>query len=71
MNVDSFVPGVTVPHYDEIFVTLFKQTMGQLEKMLPVETNIKDAYANGMDTEQQFIQDLSLFFCSFLKVNEA
>ena len=64
-----FVSGVTVPHYDEIFVSLFKQTMVQLEKMLPVETNIKEAFANGMDTEQQFIQDLSLFICNFLKVN--
>ena len=35
--------------------------------MLPVETNIKQAYANGMDAEQQFIQDLALFFCSYLK----
>jgi hypothetical protein len=26
--------------------------------MLPAETNIKEAYANGMDAEQQFIQDL-------------
>ena len=35
--------------------------------MLPVDTNVKQAYANGMDAEQQFIQDLALFFCSYLK----
>ena len=35
--------------------------------MLPVETNIRDAYANGQDAEQQFIQDLALFFCTYLK----
>ena len=36
--------------------------------MLPVETNIKDAYANaGADGEQQFIQDLALFLCVYLK----
>ena len=35
--------------------------------MLPVDTNIKDAYANGVDVEQQFIQDLALFLCVYLK----
>ena len=30
--------------------------MQQFEQMLPVSTNIKDAYNNGMDAEQQFIQ---------------
>jgi hypothetical protein len=50
------IAAVTVPHYDEIFVSLFTETMAQLEQMLPVETNVKEAYANGMDAEQQFIQ---------------
>ena len=35
--------------------------------MLPVDTNIKEAYANGVDVEQQFIQDLALFLCVYLK----
>lgn len=26
--------------------------------MLPIDTNIKEAYASGMNAEQQFIQDL-------------
>merc|ERR1719458_668787 len=41
--------------------------MTQLEQMLPVETNVKDAYKNGNDAEQQFVQDLALFFCAYLK----
>ena len=61
------IAAVTVPHYDEIFVSMFAQTMAQLEQMLPVETNVREAYANGQDAEQQFIQDLALFFCVFLK----
>jgi len=65
------IAAVTVPHYDETFVALFTQTMQQLEQMLPVETNVKEAYANGMDAEQQFIQDLALFFCTFLKEHGA
>jgi exportin-1 len=61
------IAAVSVSHYDEAFVALFKTTMQQLEVMLPVDTNIRDAYANGMDAEQQFIQDLALFFCTYLK----
>lgn len=35
--------------------------------MLPIETNIKEAYANGSDDEQNFIQNLSLFLYTFFK----
>ena len=35
--------------------------------MLPVTTNIKEAYKQGRDDEQNFIQNLSLFLCTFLK----
>ena len=35
--------------------------------MLPLSTNIRDAYKNGKDEEQYFIQNLALFLCTFLK----
>lgn len=35
--------------------------------MLPVNTNIKEAYACGQDQEQNFIQNLAMFLCTFLK----
>lgn len=35
--------------------------------MLPIHTNIKEAYASGQDQEQNFIQNLALFLCTFLK----
>ncbi len=35
--------------------------------MLPVSTNIKEAYKQGSNDEQNFIQNLSLFLCTFLK----
>ena len=35
--------------------------------MLPVTTNIREAYQRGTDDEQMFIQNLSLFLCTFLK----
>lgn len=39
--------------------------------MLPQNTNIKEAYATGADEEQKFVQNLSLFLCTFLKQHGA
>ena len=36
-------------------------------QVLPLQTNLKDAYQKGTDDEQKFIQNLSLFLCTFLK----
>lgn len=54
-------------NYDDMFVVLFINTMQQLELMLPLETNIREAYAAGQDQEQNFIQNLAMFLCTFLK----
>ena len=35
--------------------------------MLPLSTNIREAYKNGQEDEQNFIQNLALFLCTFLK----
>ena len=35
--------------------------------MLPLSTNIRDAYKNGKEDEQNFIQNLALFLSTFLK----
>lgn len=61
------VAGVTVGNYDEMFIALFRETMEQLQQMLPLNTNMKEAYAGGLDAEQNFIQNLALFLCTFLK----
>uniref|UniRef100_T1DC64 Exportin-1 n=1 Tax=Cupiennius salei TaxID=6928 RepID=T1DC64_CUPSA len=61
------IAGVSAENYNEMFLILFTQTMAQLEQMLPPATNIKEAYANGQDDEQKFIQNLSLFLCTILK----
>lgn len=53
--------------YKEQFVVLYTLTMEQLKQMLPMATNLKEAYNNGRDDQQNFIQNLALFLCSFLK----
>ena len=39
-------------------------------QMLPLSTNIREAYKKGLDTEQFFIQNLALFICTFLKEHQ-
>ena len=58
------IAGVTVPHYDEKFIALFTETMTQLEGMLPVETNIKDAFKQG--SVRTMNQDRLVFFIDII-----
>lgn len=55
------------PGHENVFVRLFTQTMDKLQLVLPRGTCIKEAYAKGTDEEQKFIQNLSLFLCTYLK----
>ena len=41
--------------------------MQQLKTMIPLDANVKEAYNTGSDEEQNFVQNLSLFLCTFLK----
>lgn len=61
------IAGVTVSNYEDDFVFLLLGTMEQLEAMLPLTTNIREAYSAGRDQEQVFIQNLALFLCTYLK----
>lgn len=53
--------------HELVFVKLFTQTMEKLQVVMPRATCIKEAYAKGSDDEQKFIQNLSLFLCTYLK----
>ncbi|GAB2227548.1 hypothetical protein Drorol1_Dr00009371 [Drosera rotundifolia] len=53
--------------YNGQFVNMYNIFMVQLQSILPPNTNIPDAYANGSSEEQAFIQNLALFFTSFYK----
>ncbi|CAH0775387.1 unnamed protein product [Bemisia tabaci] len=53
--------------YADVTVSMFLETMKELEKMLPPTTNIREAYAKGQDQEQHFVQNLAMFLCTFLK----
>ncbi|XP_033322906.1 exportin-1 emb [Megalopta genalis] len=61
------IAALTATTYDDVFVMLFVNVMRQLEQILPLDTNIRDAYAAGQDQEQNFIQNLAIFLCTCLK----
>jgi exportin-1 len=80
LNVPSFrnvtlkclteIAGIKAEEYSEQYVVMFSLVMTQLKQMLPLTTNIREAYKNGLDDEQFFIQNLALFICTFLKEHQ-
>lgn len=63
----SEIAGLTVPDYNENFANLFKDTMTQLDQMINQNTSMNHIYANGCNSEQEFVQNLAMFLCTFLK----
>ncbi|KAL2919489.1 Karyopherin transporter [Polyrhizophydium stewartii] len=63
------------PEYDEKFSILFSMVMSGIISFMPVDLDLADIYENSSDDDQNFIQNLALFFSSFfathLKVVEA
>lgn len=63
----SEIAGLNVPNYNNIFTLMFKKAMLQFEEMIHPSTNMNQVYATGSDAEQNFIQNLAVFLCTFLK----
>ncbi|KAN0141347.1 CRM1 C terminal domain containing protein [Lactarius tabidus] len=55
------------PEYDPKFVSLFEMVMTAINRMVPPNTNIAQAYAHSNDAGQEFILSLALFLCNFLQ----
>ncbi|CAH9070808.1 unnamed protein product [Cuscuta epithymum] len=53
--------------YNTQYVNMYNIFMVQLQTILPPQTNIPEAYAQGSNEDQAFIQNLALFFTSFFK----
>ncbi|PRP84096.1 exportin-1-like [Planoprotostelium fungivorum] len=57
------------PTHDAQFEKLFVMFMTQLPAILPVTTDIADAYEKGTEDDMKFVQQLSIFFTGFFKVH--
>ncbi|KAG5376706.1 hypothetical protein IGI04_041302 [Brassica rapa subsp. trilocularis] len=53
--------------YNAQYIKMYTIFIGQLQTILPPNTNIPEAYSNGSGEEEAFIQNLALFFTSFFK----
>ncbi|XP_030502036.2 protein EXPORTIN 1A [Cannabis sativa] len=53
--------------YNAQYVKMYTIFMKLLQNIIPLNTNIPEAYAIGSSEEQAFIQNLALFFTSFFK----
>ena len=60
-------PGIDSREHADQFCELFSLTMNQIKTMLPLTTNLREAYKGGRDDEQQFIQNMALFTSTVLK----
>jgi hypothetical protein len=56
------------PEFNSHFENFFKVFMQQLQQIIPAGVNIAEAYENGTDDQQAFVQNLALFFTGFFKV---
>ncbi|KIY51027.1 hypothetical protein FISHEDRAFT_64568 [Fistulina hepatica ATCC 64428] len=54
------------PEYDPKFVILFAMVMTSINRMVPPNTNIAEAYANAPDSGQELVLNLALFLANFL-----
>lgn len=66
----SEIAGLNVPNQNAAFQTMFKDTMSQFDEMIYPNTNMNQVYTTGSDAEQKFIQNLSVFLCTFLKEHD-
>jgi len=55
--------------HDQQFEKLFVMFMTQLPSILPVTTDIADAYERGSEDDMKFVQQLSIFFTGFFRVH--
>ena len=54
------------PEYDPKFVILFAMVMTAINRMIPPNTNIAEAYSNANDSGQELVLNLALFLTNFL-----
>ena len=54
------------PEYDPKFVILFAMVMTSINRMIPPNTNIAEAYQNANDSGQELVLNLALFLTNFL-----
>lgn len=67
-RVSAIAQVAALEESNQQFSVLYVFFMQQLHAVLPPGTDIPSAYEQGSDEDQAFVQNLALFFTTFLKV---
>jgi exportin-1 len=55
--------------YDEKLTQMFTETLTVIARTLPVETDIREAYAKAGARDQEYILNLAIFLCNYFSVH--
>ncbi|CDK27251.1 unnamed protein product [Kuraishia capsulata CBS 1993] len=60
------VSSLVAPQYDNKFLAMFKESTQSIMNLIPVNIDIKKTYKYANSEDQSFLQDLAMFFVTFL-----
>lgn len=60
------IAGLVAPEYNQQFFNMFLMTVETINRIVPLSTDLKQAYETAGSRDQDFIQNLSLFLAYFL-----
>ena len=55
----------TEPAYDEKLVQMYTETLTCVSNIIPLSMDLKSTYSKSNSRDQEFVQNLALFLCSF------
>ncbi|KAF2745634.1 hypothetical protein M011DRAFT_469294 [Sporormia fimetaria CBS 119925] len=55
----------TEPTYDQKLTEMFTETLSAISKIIPLSLDLKSTYPHSNSDDQEFVQNLALFLCTF------
>ena len=55
--------------YDEKLTQMFTEVLTVVSKIIPLSVNLKDTYKRSNSRDQEFVQNLALFLCTFFSTH--
>ncbi|KAK0514437.1 hypothetical protein JMJ35_003054 [Cladonia borealis] len=60
---------IGVSTYDDKLIQMFTEVMASVSKIIPLSVSLKDSYEKSSSRDQEYVQNLALFFCNFFSVH--
>jgi exportin-1 len=55
--------------YDEKLVQMFTEVLTTISKIIPLSLDLQQTYGSSNSRDQEFIQNLAMFLCTFFSVH--